>query len=72
MKENLHVGSRNFLGCQPDKHAVYDGVVTRIFPRSREVRVRYPDHRDIARTTGEPRTRSVRVPLGDVDLSPCN
>lgn len=44
------------------------GEITRIYPRFGEVRVRYADGYDIARTTGNPRVKSARVPVSAVDL----
>lgn len=47
---------------------LYDGVVTAIHPKSREVTVRYQDHGDVARTTGNPRRKTARVHILAVDL----
>lgn len=47
---------------------VHAGEITRIHARSGEVRVRYADGYDIARTTGNPRVKSARVPVSAVDL----
>lgn len=46
----------------------FDGVVTKIHNRSHEVTVRFEDHLDVARTTGNPRRKSARAPIGAVDL----
>jgi len=47
---------------------VFDGVVTAVHPRLGAVTVRYQDHQDIARTTGNPRTKRARLTIGDVEL----
>lgn len=44
------------------------GQVVALHPRSGQVTVRYEDHHDCYRTTGNPRRKSVRVDLSDVDL----
>lgn len=46
----------------------YAGQVTKLYPRLSQVRVRYEDHFDIARTTGEPRSKSARFHVTAVDL----
>lgn len=48
----------------------YDGEVVKLHPRSHEVTVRYIDHEDIQRSTGEPRRKpkSVRAHVLAVDL----
>lgn len=45
----------------------YDGVVTKLHPRSHEIAVRYADHVN-TRRDGQPRTRSARVHVLAVDL----
>lgn len=49
-------------------HDTFDGVVVAIHPRLRAVTVRYDDDIDCHPITGRPRRKSVRVPVGDVDL----
>ena len=46
----------------------FDGEVRHIHTRAREVTVRYEDHHDRARTTGDPRKVTARVPLASVVL----
>jgi ribosomal protein L35AE/L33A len=45
---------------------VVGGVVTRLHPRSSEVTVRYEDNLDFRKRDGEPKRKSVRVPIATV------
>lgn len=47
---------------------VAEGVITKIHPHKSEVTVRYENHHDAYRTSGNPRKRSVRLPVADVTL----
>lgn len=51
----------------PDGSQV-EGEVRNIHPRLGAVTVRYEDHNDTYRTTSNPRRKSARVPVADVDL----
>lgn len=48
----------------------YEGEVVKLHPRSHEVTVRYIDHHDLQRSTGEPRRKpkSCRAHVLAVDL----
>lgn len=46
----------------------HDGEVIALHPKKREVRIRYRDQDDRARSTGEPRVKSACVPVDCVTL----
>jgi hypothetical protein len=48
--------------------STFDGEIRKLHPRLRMVTVRFEDYRDTYRTTSNGRSRSVRVPVADVDL----
>lgn len=48
---------------------IYDGIVTRLFPRTGWVEVRYWDDLDTTHS-GKPRRKRARVPVQDIDLLP--
>lgn len=45
-----------------------EGQVTRMHPRLGAVTVRYEDHQDFYRTSGNPRVKSERLAVGRVDF----
>ena len=45
-----------------------EGIIKKLHPKSRTVTVRYEDHRDYGRTTGEPKMKTARVFLAAVEL----
>lgn len=46
---------------------VFEGTVTKLFPRSQRVMVRYADHQD-TRKDGDPKTKLASVPVAEVEL----
>ena len=45
-----------------------EGVIVKIHPKSRTVTIRYEDHHDAYRTSGNPRRKTVRAPVHSVNL----
>jgi hypothetical protein len=51
--------------CGPE---TFSGTITAIYPKKREVRVRYEDHTDWVKKTAEPKIKVMVVPIAAVTL----
>ena len=51
--------------CGPE---TFSGTITAIYPKKREVRVRYEDHLDWVKKTAEPKVKVMVVPIASVAL----
>lgn len=65
--DRVEVRAISLCSSQPS-YITTEGVVTAIHPRSRTVTVRYVDLLDTYRTTGSPKTKTVRAHVSRCDL----
>ena len=45
---------------------IAEGQVVKLHPKDRQLSVRYEDHLNAYRTTGNPRVRTIKMPLAEV------